>query len=185
MGVIIDLSQPVGQAEFALICGITQQAVSRLVVDGILERGDTAHGWLMAYTSRLREQAAGRQSGELGGLDLVQERAALARSQRRSVDLKNAVVEGTYAPIELLTQVLATASQAVVERFDQLPGQLRKVMPDLPDAARTQIEATIAKARSAWIQQTAQLIEQKLLGTDDGPDDTPADPFGDAPADEV
>jgi hypothetical protein len=45
---------------------------------------------LLAYCARLREMAAGRQS-DAGGLDLIQERAALAREQRIGHEIKNAV----------------------------------------------------------------------------------------------
>lgn len=137
-----------------------------MVGEGTLAKGASAHVWLLAYCGRLREQAAGRQSSDVDGLDLVQERAALAREQRRSYEIKNAVAEGTYAPIGLLAQVLATASQGVVDRFDMLPGQLKKVCPDLPDAARQQVEAAIASARNEWIRATGRLVVESM-GVDD------------------
>lgn len=70
----------------------------------MLTKGDNAHSWLLGYCDRLRGMAAGRHSA--GGLDLVQERAALARSQREAQELKNAVARGEFAPIGLLADVL-------------------------------------------------------------------------------
>lgn len=156
----VDLALPGTQEVFARMVGISQPKVSQLLGDGVLQRGDSLGAWMLAYCERLREQAAGRMSGEIGGLDLVQERAALAREQRKGYALKNAVAEGKFAPIGLLTAVLATASQSIVDRFDMLPAQLRKVAPDLPEAARQQVETVIAGARNEWIRQTAELIVQ-------------------------
>ena len=116
---------------------------------------------VLAYCERLRDQAAGRLGAEIGGLDLVQERAALAREQRLGIEIKNAVARGEFAPISLLSEVLATASQSVVERFEQLPGQLKKNCPELPDAARDQIMTLLAAARNEWVRATSALVVAK------------------------
>jgi phage terminase Nu1 subunit (DNA packaging protein) len=142
--------------------GVSEARVSQMVSEGIIVRGDTAHEWLVGYCERLRDQAAGRAGSEAGGLDLVQERAALARSQRIAQDLKNDIARGEYAPIGLLTDVLATAGAAVVDRLEQLDGALRKACPDLPDEARTTVMTVIASARNEWIRSTAQLVDRSL-----------------------
>lgn len=162
MKVIPVLDQQISQAEFAQMIGVSEARVSQLVSEGVIVRGDTAHEWLIGYCERLRDQAAGRMGEESGGLDLVQERAALARSQRIAQDLKNDIARGEYAPIGLLTDVLATASAAVVDRFEQLEGALRKACPDLPDAARSTVMTVIASARNEWIRSTAQLVDRSL-----------------------
>lgn len=162
MKVLEALNTAITQQEFALVVGVSEAKVSQLVSDGVLPRGDSAHAWLLAYCLRLREVAAGRASGEPGGLDLVQERAALAREQRVSYELRNAVTRGEYAPITLLAETLALASQSVVERFEQLPATLRKACPDLPHDAHDQIMAIIAAARNEWVTGTLQLLTQRL-----------------------
>jgi phage terminase Nu1 subunit (DNA packaging protein) len=116
----------------------------------------------MAYCHRLREQAAGRLGSEVGGYDLTHERAALAREQRIGIELRNARERGEYASITLLAQVLATASQAVAERFDHLPGDLRKKCPDMTDAQRDTVLATIVAARNEWTRTTAELVAAQL-----------------------
>lgn len=165
------LDQVVSQAEFAQIIGVSEARVSQLVGDGVIARGDTAAEWIVAYCERLRDVAAGRGSFDGGELDLVQERAKLARAQTEGVELKNSVARGEYAPIKMLAEALATASQAVVERFDQLPGQLKRACPDLPEAAREQVMATVAAARNEWARATAKLVEQSIVTTPD--DDEP------------
>ena len=171
------LDQQISQAEFAEIIGVSEARVSQLVSDGVIVRGDSAHEWLMAYCERLRDQAAGRAGSEVGGLDLVQERAALAREQREGQAIKNAVARKEYAPVGLLADVLGMASSAVVDRFDQLEGALRKACPDLPDEAKTTVQQVIASARNEWIRSTERLvtdaIDAMLSAQDD--DDTPAD----------
>ncbi|WP_223210451.1 hypothetical protein [Leptothrix cholodnii] len=155
------------QAAFGALVGISQPAVSGLVQAGVIEAGDPWKMWLLAYCARLREQAAGRLSADGQGLDLVQERAALARSQREAQEMRNAVARGEYAPIGLLADVLGAASAAVVDRFDQLDGSLRKTCPDLPEAARTAVQQVIASARNEWIRSTVALVEAQLDALDD------------------
>ena len=177
MKIVPLLDQTVSQAEFAEMVGVSEARVSQLVSERVIAKGDTAHGWLVAYCERLRDQAAGRAGSEIGGLDLVQERAALAREQREGQAIKNAVARKEFAPVGLLADVLGMASSAVVDRFDQLEGSLRKACPDLPDEAKTTVQQVIAAARNEWIRSTERLvteaIDAMLAAQDD--DDTPAD----------
>ena len=179
MKVIAALSAVITQAEFAQMIGVSEAAVSQLKTGGTLEPGVTAQRWLLAYCERLREQAAGRLGSDIDGLDLVQERAALAREQRLGYEIKNAIARGEYAPIGVLADVLASASQAIVERFEMLPGQLKKVCPDLPEEARQRIEAVHADARNEWLRATAELVSARLAesaaATDDGLLELPSD----------
>lgn len=171
MKILPYLDAHISQAEFAQVVGVSEARVSTLVSDGILTRGESAHAWLLAYFERLRDQAAGRMGDSLG-LDLVQERAALARSQREAQELKNAVARGEFAPIGVLADVLGNASSAVVDRMDQVEGQLRKACPDLPDEARVTILRVLADARNEWIRSTAKLVIEAVdaLAEDEGED---------------
>ena len=84
-----------------------------------------------------------------------------------------AVLRREFAPITLLSEVLATASQSVVERFEQLPGQLKKSCPDLPDAARDVVMVALASARNEWVRATSALAVANAeadLADDDGDD---------------
>ena len=162
------------QAEFAELIGVSEARVSQLVSEGMIERGTTLRTQLRAYCAWLREVAAGRASAEVGGLDLVQERAALAREQRLGIEIKNATLRGDYAPIALLSEVLATASQSVVERFEQLPGMLKKACPDLPDAAREQVMVVLAGARNEWVRATGELSARRVEFDDDAYEDQSA-----------
>ena len=163
---LIDFGMPMRQADFGALVGITQQAVSAFVVQGVLVHGATGGEWLQAYCHRLREEAAGRKSN--GGLDLVQERAGLAKSQREAQEIKNAVAKREFAPVALLSQVLASAAQSVSDQLDALPGILKKAVPDMPDAARDVIDQTCRSARNNWFVSTLSL---ELSDEDDELDD--------------
>lgn len=168
------LNRQGAQAELAELIGVSEARVSQLVSDGIVTRGETLALQLKQYCAWMREVAAGRQSEEMGGLDLVQERAALAREQRLGIEIKNAVLRQEFAPINLLAEVLATASQSVVERFEQLPGLLKKSCPDLPDAAREQVMVALAAARNEWVRATESLTAGRSVVDLDEPDQAEA-----------
>lgn len=178
MKIVPLFDQAISQAEFAELVGLSEARVSQLLSEGVMARGETAAQWLIAYCERLRDQAAGRAGTEIGGLDLVQERAALAREQREGQAIKNAVARKEFAPVGLLADVLGMASSAVVDRFDQLEGQLRKACPDLPDEAKTTVQQVIAAARNEWIRSTATLVtdglDAILAGQNDEDDSQPA-----------
>ncbi|CAA2108223.1 hypothetical protein [Variovorax paradoxus] len=171
MKVVEALAGTVTQAEFAALIGVSEAKASQLASEGVILRGASGHAWLLAYCERLREVAAGRASVDGGGLDLVQERAALARSQREAQDIKNAVSRGEYAPIGLLADVLGLASSSVVDRFEQLEGALQKACPDLPDEAKATVQQVIANARNEWIRSTAKLVADYLDGLEQSLDD--------------
>lgn len=173
MKILPYLAAPISQAEFAQIVGISEARVSTLISEGVLVKGDNAHGWLLGYCERLRDMAAGRAS--VGGLDLVQERAALARSQREAQELKNAVTRGEFAPIGLLADVLGQAASAVVDRMDQVEGDLRKACPDLPEDARVVVLRTLANARNEWIRSTAKLVSDQVDGMTEDQEDADDD----------
>jgi len=137
---------------------VSQQAISAQMSEGKLPSGGTLGELIAVYCERLRDQAAGRM-GETGGLDLVQERAALAREQRIGQAIKNGVARKEYGPVGLLADVLGTASSAVVDRFDHLEGVLAKSCPDLPEEAKTAVLTVIADARNEWIKSTARLVD--------------------------
>ena len=162
----VDLSTPYTQPALAMLVGVSQQAISAWVNDGKLPPTGALGDVLIVYCQRLRDVAAGRLGAEVNGLDLVQERAALAREQRLGIEIKNATARGEYAPITLLAEVLATASQSVAERFEQLPGSLKKACPDLPEAARDRVMSAIVDARNEWVRATAQLVVLKLADED-------------------
>ena len=166
---MIDLSKVCTQSELASLVGVSQPAISAMMTEGKIPNNGTLGELVQAYCQRLREQAAERL-GEGGGLDLVQERAGLARSQRISQDMKNDIARGEYAPVALLDDVLGMVSSAMVDRFEQLEGALRKACPTLPDDANATVMQVIASARNEWIRSTSKLVNDTLDAMEDDPD---------------
>lgn len=144
---LIDLNARPTQAIFGQIVGISQPAVSVLQKRGTLPEGGTLGAWIEAYCANLREQAAGRQS-EVGGLNIVQEGAALKREQRIRLELQNAVTRGEYAPIEVLGDCLAKLVEMMVASLDQIDGAMAKSAPDLPEPTRLAVLACVVDARN-------------------------------------
>lgn len=174
----IDLDRHATQEELGTLVGIGQSAISRMMTEGKIPNSGTLGDLLLAYCERLREQAAGRL-GDGMGLDLVQERAALAREQRISQAMKNAIARREYAPIGALADVLGMASSAIVDRIDQLEGALRKACPDLPEEARDTVMQVIASARNEWIRSTAKLVTDDVQTMLEDGEDEPEQSDGD------
>jgi phage terminase Nu1 subunit (DNA packaging protein) len=164
---VIDLEEVPTQQLLGDCVGISQPAVSGWYSEGRIPAGATLGEALRIMFHTLREQAAGRMGSDVGGLDLAQERAALAREQRLGLEIKNAALRGEYAPVALLAEVLATASQAVAERFDHLPGTIKKACPSVSDQDRDQILALVASARNEWVTQTAKLVAASVTSADE------------------
>ncbi len=139
--------------------GVTQPAISAMMADRRLPQNGTWLELIRAYVGQLRKTAAGR--GEEVS-ELARQKTLLIKAQTEAQDLKNAVARGEYAPIGILADVLALASSAIVDRLDQLEGQLRKACPDLPEEARMVILRVIADARNEWIRSTSKLVADSL-----------------------
>ena len=152
------------QQAFGDLVGISQARVSELLTAGVLTSGATGREWLLQYVGNLREMAAGRATD--GTIDLPTERALLARAQREGQEIKNEVSRGTYAPIEALTDVLANASQSVVDQLDQIPAGIARVCPDLPQSVRDLLMTTLARARNEMVRKTVSLVSDALEQTD-------------------
>lgn len=146
----IDLDRACTQAEFSALVGVSQQAVSSLIRRAVLPPGATCGAWLIAYTSHLREMAAGR-GGEVGQKNKAEtshERALLLRAQREAQEMKNSIARGEYAPIEILGDCLAKIVEMMVASLDQIDGAMAKAAPDLPEPARLAVLGCVVDARN-------------------------------------
>jgi phage terminase Nu1 subunit (DNA packaging protein) len=153
------------QTEIGSHLDLDQSTVSRLCESLRLDwRNSTIDQVRIAYIHHLREMAAGRATD--GMIDLPTERALLARAQREGQEIKNEVARGSYAPIEALTDVLANASQAVVDHLDQIPVGINRVCPDLPQAVRNLLMTEIARARNEMVRKTVSLMADALEAGD-------------------
>jgi len=137
------------QARFGSLVGVSQQAIGKLVEKGVIDSSMSGQAMLHAYCSHLRETAAGRQAtdGDLD-LDLVTERALLAREQRVRLAMQNGVTRKELAPVVLIEEVLAKAGSRIGGIFDAIPGAVKRRVPSLSSEEIGNIEKEIVKARN-------------------------------------
>ena len=170
-----DLDRPMTQAAFGALVGVSQQAVGSLVGRGVLDGSMSGQQMLHAYCSHLRETAAGRSSG--GDLDLVAERAMLAKVQRERIEMQNGVTRGELAPVVLIEEVLSKAGARIGGLFDAIPGAVKRRVPSLSSDEIGNIAKEIAKVRNIAAsmsladlredEEDAALPEQQLIGEGD------------------
>lgn len=106
---VIDLTEHATQGKFGKMVGVSMPIISKLVQAGVLPRDESVGEWLLVYCQHLRRRAAGHVSEE--GLDLVQERAALAREQKETAALRNAEMRGELVRAEELYRQLFTVAR--------------------------------------------------------------------------
>lgn len=145
------------QTQFAELVGVSQQAISSLVGRGVLNSGDTGAVWLKHYCENLREQAAGRAS--MGDLDLVQERARLAKEQADRVEMQNQISRREVAPVNLLEVVLAKVARQIVANLEAIPVQLKRNSTTISQEDLNYITSEIIKARNIAANMELNLDE--------------------------
>ncbi|MCC7041100.1 MAG: terminase small subunit [Burkholderiales bacterium] len=141
-----DLYRPVTQEAFADLVGVSQQAISELVLRETLPRGGNLKQWLHAYCGNLREQAAGRAAR--GELELAGERARLAREQADRIAMQNAVSRRELAPVAVLEDVLARLAAQVVSILEAIPIHVKRRVPALTVEDLALITEECNKARN-------------------------------------
>ena len=158
-------------ADLAAHLGLSVTRVSQLKTAGILPdapRGkhdlDASRG---AYLEHLREVAAGRQSKDGSGLDLVAERALLAREQRKKIERENAVAEGEFLPRGEVHIAVTASFRRVRSKLLAMPSKLAPLMsPAMSPAAaqgvlKSEIYAALnelASTQITGITDTGDLI---------------------------
>ena len=109
--------------------------VRRLLAAGVLPASKGRGGLntdrcRVAYISHLRAVAAGHQS-EDGDLDLIKERAKLAREQTETAKIKNAESRGELLPADEVRSYWSKQIIASKSRIRGLPHQIKGAIPHL------------------------------------------------------
>ena len=157
---LLDLAQPCTQERFGQLVGIGQPAVSALLDDDTLQRGDTVAAWLLDYCKNLREQAAGR------GMDgeLAFQRAELARVSRERNEIKLAVERREFAAVALLEQVLATVGRSIAGALEPLHVTLHKRHPELSAEVLKLVQTEVARACDLAVSMSLEVLEDDAEG---------------------
>lgn len=109
--------------------GLHERQVRKLAEQGAIRRDGKGlyelQATVLAISVRSREQAAGRASaGASGGLDLVQERAALAREQAEHVAMRNRATRGELVPLAEISAAVVGMVEVTKRHLHRLPGKL-------------------------------------------------------------
>ena len=142
----MDLNGKLSQEDFGRLVGISQQAVSNLAGRDLLDLSVSGHQALLTYCSHLRETAAGRSGG--GDLNLVDERAGLAREQKIRLALQNAETRKELVPVAILIAVLAKAGAKISGLLEAIPGHIKRRVPTLSADDIELITTEIARVRN-------------------------------------
>jgi phage terminase Nu1 subunit (DNA packaging protein) len=158
----VNLDDVITQKDFADLVGLSEARVSQLAADGVLVRGDTFRAWLLAYCERLRDQAAGRLGSTPDGLDLVQERAMLARHQGGIAQMKLAELRGELIRVEAVRAVWASRIVSTRDALLQIPSRLAPVL-----AAETNL-ATVTQLLDDELRQALEQLSTPTTATTEG-----------------
>lgn len=164
----MDLSAQCRQSDFGDMVGISQPAVSDLLVRGVLTDGAAAGQWLREYCGHMREIAAGRLGN--GDLDLVTERARLARVQRERIEMQNAMTRRTLLPATLLVEIVARAAPKACGILDSIVPALRRRSGYSAEDLNF-ITTEIVRARNAIASMKYDEVMSCHSGEDDGFED--------------
>lgn len=162
---LIDLSMKPTQQGFGDVVGVGQSAVSEMSSRGVLRQDGTLGEWIEDYCAHLREVAAGRVGS--GELDLVTERAGLAKAQRERIEMQNAVTRKELAPVILIEEVLAKAGSKVAGILDAIPGMVKRRIPAMTSDAIDLIRVEVAKARNLAAAISLDDLRDDMAPADD------------------
>lgn len=82
-------------------------------------------------------------------IDLQKERALLAAEQRRKLKRENDVEEKLLAPVDLLTDALASTGRQIVAILESLPLTMKRYCPEITGDQITLVKKSIAKCRNS------------------------------------
>lgn len=165
------------QAEVADHLDLTQQAVAKMLAAGHLPAAE-GRGNLdidacrVAYIRRLREQAAGRASegSEEEGLDLVAERARLAKEQADAQAMKNARERGELVLAEPYTNAVVGLIEGCKARLARVGASVAKGDAGLRVRIDTAVEDALEELSMTRVQEIAggDDHEEAEAGAEDG-----------------
>ncbi len=128
---MIDLKEKVSEKNLVLLTGLTQGRINQMKSNQIwqveMNLEDAAH----AIVKWLGRRAAGHVSED--GLDLVQERAKLARENRETASLKNAEMRVALVRASEMRRAIFSAARSVRNSFQTIPDRISMPVAGMTD----------------------------------------------------
>lgn len=121
----------------------------------------------VAYIRHLRERAAGRTSdeAEAEGLDLVAEKARLAKEQADHYAMRNAEKRGELVPVADYTAAVLSVIEMVKAKLLRIPAKVAKTDSRLKDRIADALEDALDEL------SMARIAEERGGADEDGDDD--------------
>ena len=128
---MIDLKEKVSEKNLVLLTGLTQGRINQMKTNQIwqieMNLEDAAH----AIVKWLGRRAAGHVSED--GLDLVQERAKLARENRETASLKNAEMRFSLVRSDEIRRAIFSAARSVRNSVQTIPDRISLPIAGMSD----------------------------------------------------
>lgn len=138
----MNLLEPCTQQEFGDLVGISRQAVSEHLANGVMVVGDSAAAWLLDYCDHIREHAAGR--GADGAL--ASNRAEESRLRGELLEIRLAERRGEVVPVTVVGSFIAHIGSQIRDHLQALPVQLKMRCPNLSGEDLKIVETNVSEA---------------------------------------
>lgn len=131
------------QTRFAKSIGVTRQAVSQLIADGVLSKSGDSRTWTVEYCEHLREIAAGRKAVDGEEFDLVRQRARLAARQSEKLEIELEQLRGKLITESSVAEFFNAMLHAVRAKLLALPSRHRSQFPQMPPRQVDALDNTV------------------------------------------
>lgn len=141
--------------EMAAAVGMSYKTFQALGAPFRVEKhqGRTSHLYSLpdVINAILRARAthsSGKTYADGENIDIDKERGLKLRAERQLLDVKNAMLQGEYAPVAVLELALANVINSMVPILEAIPANIKRQHPAIPLAIIRQIEGQITLARN-------------------------------------
>tara|TARA_R100000951_G_scaffold114540_1_gene119658 strand:+ start:58 stop:558 length:501 start_codon:yes stop_codon:yes gene_type:complete len=159
---MIDLKEKVTEKNLVLLTGLTQGRINQMKSNQIwqveMNLEDAAH----AIVKWLGRRAAGHVSED--GLDLVQERAKLARENRETASLKNAEMRVSLVSASEMRRAIFSAARSVRNSFQTIPDRISMPVAGMTDHhdIHTLIDQEVTQVLEDLDNDWAKLLPEEI-----------------------
>lgn len=159
---MIDLKEKVTEKNLVLLTGLTQGRINQMKSNQIwqveMNLEDAAH----AIVKWLGRRAAGHVSED--GLDLVQERAKLARENRETASLKNAEMRVALVRASEMRRAIFSAARSVRNSFQTIPDRISMPVAGMTDHhdIHTLIDQEVTQVLEDLDNDWAKLLPEEI-----------------------